>query len=138
MSAPVRAFAATMQAVWFSDDLGETWARPHTPSGGVYNEARAWCCIAHPLRPDELGCGTDHGIYRWLQGAGRWDHVPSPLDGSHVQQLAIDPRNPGVVCAGTSPAQVWQSTDGGASWRMCELGVESECHFITTPRVTSI
>lgn len=138
MSAPVRAFAATMQAVWFSDDLGESWARPHTQRGGVYNEARAWCCIAHPVRSGELWCGTDHGIYRWLPAAGRWDHVPSPLDGFHVQQLAIDPRNPEVIYAGTRPAQLWQSSDGGGSWRMCALGVESECHFINTPRVTSI
>ncbi|MCC5983021.1 MAG: hypothetical protein JJU42_01540 [Rhodobacteraceae bacterium] len=138
MTDPVRAFAATMQAVWFSDDLGESWNRPHTQQGGFYNEARAWSVVAHPERPAELWCGTDVGIYRWEAAAGRWEHVPSPLDGFHVQQLAIDPRNPQVIYAGTRPAQVWQSLDGGESWNQCALGIDSECYFINTPRVTSI
>ncbi|MEM7693545.1 MAG: hypothetical protein AAF318_03785 [Pseudomonadota bacterium] len=136
--ANVRAFAATMQAVWFSDDLGETWLRPNTQKGGFYNEAHAWCTVPHPTRPGEVWAGTDVGIYRWLTDEGRWDHVPSPLDGFHVQQLAIDPRNPDVIYAGTRPAQLWQTRDGGATWRECALNIPSECYFINTPRVTSI
>lgn len=137
MTGNARAFAATMQAVWFSDD-GEKWLRPHTQKGGFYNEARAWCCVAHPTRNGEVWTGTDHGIYRWLVGEGRWEHVPSPLDGFHVQQLAIHPMEPDTIYAGTRPAQVWQSTDGGESWRQCALPIPSECFFINTPRVTSI
>ena len=138
MQEPTRAFAATMQAVWFSDDQGETWLRPNTQKGGFYNEAHAWCCVAHPSRPGEVWTGTDVGIYRWLPAEGRWDHVPSPLDGFHVQQLAFDPRDPSVVYAGTRPAQVWQSRDGGDTWHRCDLKIDSECYFINTPRVTSI
>ena len=138
MAGPVRAFAATMQAVWFSDDLGESWLRPNTQTGGFYNEAHAWCCVPHPERPGEIWTGTDVGIYRWLPDQTRWDHVPSPFDEFHVQQLAIDPRDPDVVYAGTRPAQVWRSGDGGDSWTRCELAIDSECFFINTPRVTSI
>lgn len=132
-----KAYAATMQAVWFSDD-GEKWLRPHTQRGGFYNEARAWCCIAHPTCRGEFWAGTDRGIYRWDAREGRWNHVPSPLDGFHVQQLAIAPHDPETIYAGTRPAQVWRSNDAGATWRRCEMGIPSECHFINTPRVTSI
>jgi hypothetical protein len=138
MAGRIRAFAATMQAVWFSEDGGEKWLRPHTQKGGFYNEARAWCCVAHPTRAGEFWTGTDHGIYRWSSAAGRWEHVPSPLDGLHVQQLAIHPQAPDTIYAGTRPAQVWRSGDGGMTWRQCRLGIPSECFFINTPRVTSI
>ena len=35
-----KAYAATMQSVWFSDDEGVGWNRLLTPTGGFYNEAR--------------------------------------------------------------------------------------------------
>jgi len=35
-------FAATMQAVWFSEDEDQSWDRLPTPTGGLYNEARCW------------------------------------------------------------------------------------------------
>lgn len=58
------AYAATMQAVWFSEDEGNTWNRLLTPIGGIYNEARCWSVVAHPKRAGELLAGTDQGLYR--------------------------------------------------------------------------
>ena len=56
---PYTAYAATMQAVWFSHDEGSSWSRLLTPTGGVYNEARCWCVTTHAKRPGELLAGTD-------------------------------------------------------------------------------
>ncbi len=39
------------------------------------------------------------------------------LYGADVRSLAIDPKNPDLVFAGTSAGQVYVSSNGGASWR---------------------
>src|SRR3954462_3005477 len=101
----VTAYAASIgHSVWFSHDLGESWARAHTPTGGFYNESRCWSLSVHPDRPGEVIAGTDLGIYRWTAGSKRWTHVPSPMDGLHIHQLAQAPHDPDVIFAGTRPA----------------------------------
>ena len=65
-----KAYAATMQSVWFSEDEGVSWSRLLTPTGGFYNEARCWAVQTHPARPGELLAGTDQGLYRYSEGHG--------------------------------------------------------------------
>ena len=85
----VTAYAASVgHSVWFSHDLGETWNRAFTPTGGIYNESRAWCVATHPARPGDVLAGTDLGVYRWTVAADRWEHLPSPMDGLHILQIA--------------------------------------------------
>ena len=141
----VTAYAASVgHSVWFSHDVGETWNRAWTPTGGIYNESRCWCLSTHPDRPGEVLSGTDQGVYRWAPDAraerdgGSWNYVPSPLDDLQILQIAQSPHDPDTIFAGTRPAQIWRSTDNGASWTRCELDNLSECWFINTPRVTSI
>lgn len=135
----VAVYAASVgHAVWFSDDGGDHWARPLTPSGGLYNEARAWSLSVHPERPGEVWAGTDQGLYRWRDRDDRWHYVSSPLDGLHVLKLAQAPHDPSWLVAGTRPAALFISRDDGASWTRTPLPVEAECDFINTPRVTSI
>ena len=141
----VTAYAASVgHSVWFSHDVGETWNRAWTPTGGIYNESRCWCLSTHPDRPGEVLSGTDQGVYRWAPDArakrdgGSWTYVPSPLDDLQILQIAQSPHDPDTIFAGTRPAQIWRSTDNGASWDRCELDNLSECWFINTPRVTSI
>ena len=135
----VTAYAASVgHSTWFSHDLGESWNRAHTTSGGIYNESRCWCLSVHPDRSGEVLSGTDLGVYRWDQAAGRWNHIPSPMDGLHILQLAQAPHDADIIFAGTRPAEIFRSLDGGATWRRCRLGNGTECWFINTPRVTSI
>ena len=135
----VTAYAASIgHSVWFSHDLGETWNRAFTPTGGVYNESRAWCVDVHADRPGEAMAGTDVGLYRWTSKARRWVHIPSPMDGLHILQVGQSPHDPDTIYAGTRPAMIFKSTDNGQSWTRCEMGNDAECDFINTPRVTSI
>ncbi len=134
----VTAFAASMQSVWISHDLGETWNRANTNTGGLYNEARCWCICAHPDRPGEVLAGMDCGLYRWDAKAGRWNYMRSPMEGLQVHQIQQAPDDPNVIFAGTRPAQMWRSKDAGLTWQRLNLDIPTEVAFINTPRVTAI
>ena len=134
----VTAYAATMQAVWFSHDMGETWNRPPTPYGGFYNESRCWSVNAHPQRPGEFLAGTDQGLYRWLHDSQCWHYIPSPMDDLHIQQIARCPADPNFIVCGTRPGEIFTSEDDGLTWRRSNLDTATECWFINTTRVTSI
>ena len=133
-----KAYAATMQSVWFSDDEGQRWNRLQTPTGGFYNEARVWSVHTHPDRPGELLAGSDQGLYRFRETTGRFDYVPSPMDNLHILKIAQDPRDPDFIVCGTRPGEVFISEDGGEYWTRSNLDASTECWFINTSRVTSI
>lgn len=135
----ITAYAASVgHSVWFSHDVGESWNRAHTTNGGIYNESRCWCVSTHPDRPGEVLSGTDQGVFRWNPRAERWFYLPSPMDDMHILQIAQSPDNPDVIFAGTRPAALFRSTDGGRSWTKCDLHNAPTCWFINIPRVTSI
>jgi len=132
------AYAATMQAVWFSHDEGESWNRLLTPTGGFYNEARCWAVTTHGGRPGELLAGTDQGLYRYTEDRQRFDHVPSPMDDLHILQIERHPADPEFIVCGTRPGEIYISEDDGRSWVRSNLNAGAECWFINTSRVTSI
>jgi photosystem II stability/assembly factor-like uncharacterized protein len=100
-------------SAWFSSDSGETWVHPNSHSG-MYLEARVWSIASHPATAERLFAGTDMGIFRWNEETARWVHLPSPMQ--DVWAVAIDPKNPDVLIAGTRPAGFWRSADAGRSW----------------------
>ena len=54
-------------------------------------------------------------------GAGVWTtHGP---EGGSVPALAIDPKTPSTLYAGTACAGVFKSTDGGAHWNAINTGL---------------
>lgn len=135
----ITAYAASIgHSVWFSHDRGENWLRKPTPTGGMYNECRCWCVETHPDRPGEVLAGTDQGLYRWTPAEDRFRHIPSPLDNLQIMQLAQAPHDPDIIVAGTRPADIYLSRDGGETWFLCPLPNSNEADFINTPRVTSI
>lgn len=133
-----KAYAATMQSVWFSEDEGVSWNRLLTPTGGFYNEARSWAVHTHPDRPGDVLAGTDQGLYRYTEETGRFDHIPSPMDNLHILKIAQAPHNPEFIVCGTRPAEIFLSRDDGVNWKRVWLDASTECWFINTPRVTSI
>jgi len=123
---------------WFSRDLGDSWQRANTNSGGVYNESRTWCLSVHPDRPGEVLAGTDDGVYRWVETDKRWNYVPSPMDGLHILKIAQSPHDADVIIAGTRPAELYRSRDNGATWDCLQFDNNIEAPFINTNRVTSV
>lgn len=132
------ACAATMQGAWLSYDGGETWARPLTPIGGMYNEARCWSVAFHPGRPGEFLAGTDQGLYRFNAKTECFEYIPSPMDDLHILQIAINPNDPDFIICGTRPGELFISSDNGRSWVRSGLEAATECWFINTTRITSI
>jgi photosystem II stability/assembly factor-like uncharacterized protein len=124
-------------SVWFSRDLGDTWERPYSESG-LYLEARVWALSSHPDRPGELLAGTDSGVYRWSEASRTWTHLPGPLDTLCTWALAQDPRNADVIIAGTHPAALFYSEDGGRSWHAAQATLAQTCVFVGRPRVTQV
>ena len=135
---PIVYAASVGHSGWFSRDLGESWQRANTHSGGVYNESRTWCLSVHPDRPGEVLAGTDDGVYRWVETEKRWNYVPSPMDGLHILKIAQSPHDPDFIIAGTRPAEMFRSRDNGATWDWLDLGNKIEAPFINTNRVTSV
>ena len=132
------AYAATMQAVWFSHDEGKSWNRLLTPTGGFYNEARCWSVATHPDRPGEVLAGTDQGLYRYTEENARFDFIPSPMDDLHILQIEQHPDDPNFIVCGTRPGEIFISEDNGENWVRSNLNAGAECWFINTSRVTSI
>lgn len=133
-----KAYAATMQSVWFSEDEGHSWNRLLTPTGGFYNEARVWSVCTHPERPGDVLAGSDQGLYRYTEVKGRFDYIPSPMDSLHILRIAQAPNDPNVIVCGTRPGEIFISEDNGENWWRSNLDASTECWFINTSRITSI
>jgi photosystem II stability/assembly factor-like uncharacterized protein len=112
-------------SVWSSTDLGQTLVRTGT-GRGMYSGSQVWALAPRPAETGELLAGTDTGIYCLDRKGTRWTHVPSPMDGIQVTAIAVSPHDPNVILAGTQPAALYRSEDGGRTWR--NLGVPMKPH----------
>jgi hypothetical protein len=54
-----------------------------------------------------------------------------------IWSLTIDPLDPDILFAGTRPAAVYRSRDGGLQWEKLAVDIARECS-IGTPFVTSV
>ena len=110
----IHVYAGTAgHSAWFSDDLGITWVHPNSHSG-MYLETRVWALSSHPAMPEALHAGTDEGVFRWNEPSARWERVSQAI--TDVWSILHDPRDPSILYAGTRPAGLYRSVDGGVSW----------------------
>jgi len=115
----IHVYAGTAgHSAWFSDDLGLTWVHPNSHSG-LYLEARVWAFSSHPDQPSSLHAGTDEGVYRWDEHTARWQLICATL--GDVWAVVHDPRDPAMLYAGTRPAALYRSQDGGITWHELEV-----------------
>jgi photosystem II stability/assembly factor-like uncharacterized protein len=96
----------------------------------MYSGSQVWALALHPTSQHTLLAGTNSGIYRLDQGEESWTHIPSPADDAMlVTALAYAPHSPDIILAGTQPAALYRSDDGGKSWR--NLGVPMKPYALT-------
>ncbi len=124
-------------AMWLSEDRGETWLRPYSPSG-LYMESRVWSLTSQPAWGSRVLAGTDRGIYRWHGPERRWEHIESPLDAFSTYTIAQSPHDPQVMFAGTHPARLYRSKDGGRTWDKLTVDLPAHCDLIGETRITTI
>ncbi len=120
---------------WTSEDVGACWRRV---GRGVGNESRVYGVAVHPREPRTVFLGADDGLYKSLDGGRSFEHIDSPMNRMDVWKIAFDPRDPDTVFAGTRPAALFRSHDGGRSWRKLPVDMVEECPNVGVPRVTAL
>jgi photosystem II stability/assembly factor-like uncharacterized protein len=128
------------QGVMTSADDGETWTRASVRQG-MHSDSIVKALLADPRRPEIIYAGTDRGLYRSDDGGGRWGLLDTPMTGSMVWSMAIDPVDAGVMFAGTgtpSKPAIHRTTDGRKSWQQLPVEIAEECPNVGIPRPTGI
>jgi photosystem II stability/assembly factor-like uncharacterized protein len=120
---------------WISPDGGDSWRRVAT---GLWSESRVFGLTAHPNEPRTVFAGADDGIYKSRDGGRNFERLPSPMDAMQVWKIALDPSDPDIIFAGTRPAALFRSQDGGRSWQKLAAEIAEECPNVRVPRVTAL
>jgi photosystem II stability/assembly factor-like uncharacterized protein len=120
---------------WISADGGESWRRV---GRGLWNESRVYGLAVHPRQPRTVFAGADDGIYRSDDGGQSFAHLDSPMNKMDVWKIAFDPADPDTMFAGTRPAALFRSTDGGRHWAQLRVEMVEDCPNVGVPRVTAL
>jgi photosystem II stability/assembly factor-like uncharacterized protein len=140
-SADPRGNVSIGKGIYRSTDQGKTWSLSGLEKGGQIGRIEI-----HPNNPDivfaavlgnPFGPGPERGVYRTKDGGKNWERVLFVNDKTGAIDLAMDPNNPRILFAGLWQVQrkpwtlvdggpdggVYQSTDGGDTWKKIENGL---------------
>lgn len=144
-----RLWAAASSPFWgthlcWSDDMGATWTIPEEALVKFPEEANAslnqiWQIVAPENDPDVLYCGVEPAALfksedageTWKLCQGLWDHPHRPQwspggGGLCLHTVVTHPDDAKRLLIAISTGGVYQSEDGGESWRVTNKGVSAE------------
>ncbi len=115
------------------------WSTEPIGGGGVFKSTdggRSWRALAdmagHSVRSlvqsrsqaGLLVAGTLEGVFRTLNGGQSWERISPPHHEEirNIESLALDPKDPQVIYAGTWHLP-WKTTDGGRTWVLVKTGI---------------
>ena len=96
--------------VWHSPDAGKSWVRHRSP---FPLNSRMQALVVHPTKPHTIYAGGDTGLFVSRTGGATWERLPLQGEVPTIWSLAVDPVDPRILFAGTRPAGVYRSRDGG-------------------------
>jgi photosystem II stability/assembly factor-like uncharacterized protein len=123
-----------------STDDGASWTRASVRQG-MHSDCIVKALAHDARRPLTVHAGTDRGLYRSDDGGARWSLLETPMTGSMVWSIAIDPTDASVMFAGTgtpSTPGIFRSTDAGKSWERLAVDIAEDCPNVGIPRPTGI
>ena len=128
------------QGVMMSADGGESWTRAGVRQG-MHSDCIVKTLLSDPWHPGAVYAGTDMGLYKSDDGGAGWHLLDTPMNGSMVWSMAIDPVDSNVMFAGTgTPSQpgIFRSADGGKTWDRLPVEIARGCPNVGIPRPTGI
>lgn len=140
-SADPRGNVSIGKGLYKSSDAGRTWALMGLEKGGQIGRIEI-----HPQNPDVVFAAVlgnpfaytpERGVYRSKDGGKTWERVLFINDKTGAMDLVMDPNNPRILYAGMWQVQrkpwtlidggpdggVYQSKDGGDTWKKLEAGL---------------
>jgi photosystem II stability/assembly factor-like uncharacterized protein len=105
--------------VYRSRDGGNSW---EALSGTHGKSVRALAIAASDSRI--LVIGALDGVFRSKNGGDSWEKIspPSQAEIKNIESIAIDPKNPELIYAGTWHL-AWKTADGGTTWQHINKGM---------------
>jgi BNR/Asp-box repeat. len=128
------------QGVMMSADDGASWIRASVRQG-MHSDCIVRALLADPRRPDVVFAGTDMGLYESDDAGAHWALLDTPMKGSMVWSMAIDPVDPNVMLAGTgtpSKPGIYRTADAGKTWEQLAVDIAADCPNVGIPRPTGI
>ena len=114
------------------------WRKLAEVRTGLWSESRIFSFAVHPQQQRTLLAGTDDGVYVSEDGGQHFERLDSPMNALHVWKVVFDPTDPQIIFAGTRPAALFRSTDGGRHWDRLRADIAEECPNVRIPRVTAL
>ncbi len=85
---------------------------------------RVVAVAVHPAKSKLVYVATEEAVYKTRDGGQAWKRLSEGLTRVRVMNLAIDPRLPANVFAGTLADGVYKSPDGGRRWLPRNAGIQ--------------
>ena len=111
--------AGTGRGVYYSSTAGQRW---EPRNEGLIN-TNALLLAAVPEHPGHLYASTGLDVHKTTDDGETWSPINEGLVHPNVLALAVDPWTPDTLYAGTWNSEIYQSVNGGRTWRLRNGGL---------------